>query len=900
MSKLQFGDIQEMFQKLSVPEIQRALNHSQLQSQKVQQQLRELVSQRYPDLLESAGTVLEMKEISNEIQDTLRGVPQLGLDIANHTWGRLPSYLNKIDSEKQDVKPTTINWMTYPERIWNALDNQQFLLATKILFEEHKSTSSLVSLTTAQLAQKRQFAQQITRQAKRTFNKYVENEAKVVIEAISTLVIFGHTMKEALEILLARRKLYIQACVKGSSSDVKQTTTTTIFKMEKILNSMNDTILQVNDGFVKGSVLMALKLVVKHLKMGKLEELLKTAKSIMVGATTKTATTTAPTKNFSTSAQECSSLMSSWLMDIVSHINEQENVLLPTTMSAHDLASIQQILTKSTLTLANQVVPYLSRSSSCIQYHEREKSTSSTFTNLEQTTTLHMLYSNIFSKRGSILLNTALDKAVNKYIDGIKSGIQRIDSAMGKGSKALGDSTATHSSSTASAFSFSKKNKNAKQIREHAFVESIWSLNYGQVLTMDLSSSLLLLLEDANHLSGIQSVSTSNNSNESNTLLKQITCAITLSWEKLIDMIESMINDGVFDDSEKKRQRSGSQCRNTMDHVLLLGACASLLSKLKIGKNVVVMNKETRQCFVALTKKSLEKWSKQVMKESCETFEKNVSSIIQNGVVVKRYGWTKVSLGSGSILDDDGDDDDDHEDAAVDMPTLCSPYIVEMLYSMYEIIFQTSSLNWCNLDDEIVPSKIILKEMWSVIVDVLTNTVQNGIISAITDEKDILQFVLDIGVLEKLSNIHSTLSSSKLKTIKTKLEGKIDPVEWTLYESLLEQSICNQIERMKFYTTGSTSYDSGRSGKRTTSFTTYGYSETSVSQNILPMASTPGRFPLLPVARTMRKKSFDSPISSLVGSPEKSRQQAKTSGTSGVTQAATTLFSSITTSFWGD
>ena len=31
----------------------------------------------------------------------------------------------------------------------------------------------------------------------------------------------------------------------------------------------------------------------------------------------------------------------------------------------------------------------------------------------------------------------------------------------------------------------------------------------------------------------------------------EITCAITLSWEKLIDMIESMINDGVFDDSEK-------------------------------------------------------------------------------------------------------------------------------------------------------------------------------------------------------------------------------------------------------------------------------------------------------------------------------------------------------------
>ena len=234
MSKLQFGGIQEMFEKLSIPEIQRALVHSQSQSQKVQQQLRKLVSLRYPDLLKSAGTVLDMKQRSNEIQTTLRSVPQLCNDIATHTWGischpkdpnhhptRSPTSASPLASPLAPLAPPpvapppappSIQWTTYPEKIWNALDNQQFLQATTVLLAE-AAAKSTTTLTASQRAQQRQFAQQIKRRAKRVLHTYEDNDTAIVIGALSTLVVFGDSMNDVLSILLIRRLSYIESCI---------------------------------------------------------------------------------------------------------------------------------------------------------------------------------------------------------------------------------------------------------------------------------------------------------------------------------------------------------------------------------------------------------------------------------------------------------------------------------------------------------------------------------------------------------------------------------------------------------------------------------------------------------------------------------------------------------------
>ena len=984
-----------MFEKLSIPEIQRALVHSQSQSQKVQQQLRKLVSLRYPDLLKSAGTVLDMKQRSNEIQTTLRSVPQLCNDIATHTWGischpkdpnhhptRSPTSASPLASPLAPLAPLapppapppappSIQWTTYPEKIWNALDNQQFLQATTVLLAE-AAAKSTTTLTASQRAQQRQFAQQIKRRAKRVLHTYEDNDTAIVIGALSTLVVFGDSMNDVLSILLIRRLSYIESCIQqkkkenrrkrkrsaSNSSQNKGTAllpTQNIMQMTNMLNAINGTILLVQRGFVQRAILEALESIVKHLKMTALQDLFQTASRVIEEAKTTTTTSSSSTTTTTTTItpQECSATLTAWLNNIVTHINEQEDVLLPTSMSAHDVAVVQEALAKSTFALMNQVTPLLHSSSSSttttsatsatIHFNAAKDSSHQPHHNRNNnTTTLQLLYSNLFAKRGTVLLETALDAAITTYMEGIQAAMQRIDEASGQGAQALGDVSALSSSSSASAFSFSKKNKNAKKIRVHAAVESNWSLNCSQVLTMDLSTSLSSLLEDARRLSDIQHVPRDGGGGA--TPLNKIVASIALRWTTLHGRMQGMIQEDRLAAGGGQRTPPQLQ-RATMDHVLLLGACTSVLSTFQLGNGVDgatdkdtkrIMGEDRRHGFVQLTQQALQKWSTHVMNECCQTFQQNVCAMVENsgrGGVTKRYGWTKVSLNNsgGSVLEEEEDEDEeDQEDATVDMPTSCSPYIVEMLYAMHDILYHTSSLTWCGSSsggDDVVPSKIMLKEMWTVIVRTLVEGKVGSSFSDVNEDKDILQCILDVSVLERLAcsslsffgapssaaraEVHALVN--RLKQLKTTMESKIDPVEWTLYESLFNHSIDTQMERMKFYTPVHRGGGGRRSGgggggggggNRSTSsmFNTYGYSDESVSQNILPMASTPGRFPLLPVARVVRKKSFGSLGSPRSGSPEQQQQQHSNAQTSssGVTQAATTLFSSITTSFWGD
>ena len=68
----------------------------------------------------------------------------------------------------------------------------------------------------------------------------------------------------------------------------------------------------------------------------------------------------------------------------------------------------------------------------------------------------------------------------------------------------------------------------------------------------------------------------------------------------------------------------------------------------------------------------------------------------------------------------------------------------------------------------------------------------------------------------------------------------------------------------------------------------------------MPLSTFQIYFFLLPVARTGRKKSFGT-IMSPQGSPKvQSRHQTPGGSANGVTKVASDLFSSITTSFWGD
>ena len=165
--------------------------------------------------------------------------------------------------------------------------------------------------------------------------------------------------------------------------------------------------------------------------------------------------------------------------------------------------------------------------------------------------------------------------------------------------------------------------------------------------------------------------------------------------------------------------------------------------------------------------------------------------------------------------------------------------------------------------------------------------------------------MLDLSILDTICSP----KNRSLTELKNAMSNKIDPVEWTLYESLIKDNVYRQVERMQFYTGNTTTYnDTTTKGSKRHAPTknTYGYSEDNVSQNILPMALTPGRFPLLPVARVGRKKSLgSSPTSPRNPNHESSTGTSNGGGQDqkGISESGTTasgLFSSITTSFWGD
>jgi hypothetical protein len=291
------------------------------------------------------------------------------------------------------------------------------------------------------------------------------------------------------------------------------------------------------------------------------------------------------------------------------------------------------------------------------------------------------------------------------------------------------------------------------------------------------------------------------------------------------------------------------------------------------------------------------------------------------------------------------------------VPTTCSPYVIEMLYNTHLISTNVSNQRWCDNDEnmkddddkkedeikknknQMIPALIIRQNVWKYVIQVLTNTLPNESTASttstasiasiastastvsiastgssnalsrtllnITNEKTILQCVLDLSILDTLCSP----KNRSLTELKNTMSNKIDPVEWTLYESLIKDNVYRQVERMQFYTGNTTTYnDTTTKGSKRSVPTknTYGYSEDNVSQNILPMALTPGRFPLLPVARVGRKKSLgSSPTSPRSPNHESSTGTSNGGGQDrkGVSDSGTTasgLFSSITTSFWGD
>ena len=135
MSRLQFSSVEEMFQKLTADEVMRARHHSEEQAAKVQLELRDLVSQRYPDLLAGADTVLELTSRVASMRGMLKTIPKLCGELVTYQWNdSMPAEIPEnaadsvevvVGSKHQDQArrvETSLKWTQSAEQVWSALD----------------------------------------------------------------------------------------------------------------------------------------------------------------------------------------------------------------------------------------------------------------------------------------------------------------------------------------------------------------------------------------------------------------------------------------------------------------------------------------------------------------------------------------------------------------------------------------------------------------------------------------------------------------------------------------------------------------------------------------------------------------------------------------------------------
>ena len=980
-----------MFEKLSIAEIKRALLHSQSSASKVQLELRDLVAQRYPDLLASAGTVLEMKARSHEMQGTLLDVPRLCSDIANHAWGvvsPLPvdDEKEKQSSDRDDGGPSgalSLSWTTYPEKIWDALDNQKFLCASRELIGECTSgsggsrrsgttkSSSHIRLTFSERTQRKQFALQIQRRSSACLGSVHSAGERTHVGALCSLIMFGNDAKSALSSLLQQRRSFVLKCVRRANRVTTTTTTTTSSTsssnqrtkrkrkirssvekatsiMTKILQCVDSTIMLVRDAFVRGGIAAELESTATNCGMSSLVDLLLLTRSVVDGTeevmdmvdddARRGSAVSVTSTDLTLSASLCSRLVSAWLIDVVDIVRAREDSLLPSTMTASDVASIQEILFSFSGQQSADDVPLVSIACG-VAYGAVEGAAEG-----GETTVRALLYRDMFAQRGTNLVSKALEVAMSEYVRGVCDGVCRIDEANGAGSKGLGD-VAKQLQSFDLALLSSSSPGTAKLQRSRAYVEKTWAINYSTVVMMDLSSSLSSVLLDARRLSIVQCGGDSGALEE--TPLTKTLAVMATKFDALLNKMKKIANekgsvgggssgggsgggddgDGDGGSGEEESGVNRETERKTLDHVLLVGACCGLLSKFVVEINSSpstttsataneigtscsfehVMEDKTRHLFQTCSNNCVRQWSKHLVSKSYSSFQECVQRAKQGKM--GRYGWIRVRLNEDDEDDDDvgaGEEEEEEEGAAVEMPTTCSPHVVDMLYQLRRLLSVAPTKDagewWCgDGTSSLSPAQSVQLEMWCAVMNVLESE-----LSMETDqmnEQDVLQFVLDLTVLEKICpSTPSVLleTRNKLKHLKETMISQVDPVEWTLYESMVEDTAIRQLKRVCFFTSQDVVSSSSGSTSHRNTFSSGGGGYTDVSQNILPMASTPGRFPLLPVARTGRKKSFGT-IMSPQGSPKvQSRHQTPGGSANGVTKVASDLFSSITTSFWGD
>ncbi|XP_078314563.1 conserved oligomeric Golgi complex subunit 1-like isoform X2 [Crassostrea virginica] len=262
-------DTNILFEKFTVEEIREIEKKTRSDIERKKEDLRIMVGERYRDLIEAADTITEMKNSAQNVMSSIAKMEDMCKQLKQRHMIKGMSYQQKTNDEKQGRKKQDVHFYGFasqikllldmPEKIWSALDEQDYLMATRhFLLSRHIHTSlqlesqqtgnllTLFPVLTRQWAAISHFRTTILQGCRSVLKQPAAKDEQIARALCSIIVLEDSTPRQVFnEFLLARTTAVQQlfhpshqnSSVKDQISLVVQLITTTVHQIHTVFYS---------------------------------------------------------------------------------------------------------------------------------------------------------------------------------------------------------------------------------------------------------------------------------------------------------------------------------------------------------------------------------------------------------------------------------------------------------------------------------------------------------------------------------------------------------------------------------------------------------------------------------------------------------------------------------------
>lgn len=147
------GEVDSLFRTHSIDEIKDAERNLRGEIEKKKEDLRVMVGERYRDLINAADTINQMKCLSEEVHFGVDKIQTCCREFKKRAITRKRTASEDIKLGNEEINFYTLATqmellVATPEKIWDALDKQLFLLATQLYLLGHHIVNNSLHINT--------------------------------------------------------------------------------------------------------------------------------------------------------------------------------------------------------------------------------------------------------------------------------------------------------------------------------------------------------------------------------------------------------------------------------------------------------------------------------------------------------------------------------------------------------------------------------------------------------------------------------------------------------------------------------------------------------------------------------------------------------------------------------